>query len=227
MFGRISFIGEDNVLVDLNEGVELKKNILSSHVVITDKEKMLLGEISELNQGKVKIKLLGEFQNGKLFGGIIRKPLLDSVTRPVNEEEINIILGGNNEHGLSLGVSPFYNDASVFFNINEFFSNHFAIFGNSGSGKSCGMARLVQNVFLNDKVKPYNANFILFDVSGEYSHAFSNLSSIDPNYNYRVFTTSDTNKEFEQLHIPIWLLDANVTCLQGSFDCQSNYFCFI
>lgn len=209
MFGRISFIGEDNVLVDLNEGVELKNNILSSHVVITDKEKMLLGEISELNQGKVKIKLLGEFQNGKLFGGIIRKPLLDSVTRPVNEEEINIILGGNNEHGLSLGVSPFYNDASVFFNINEFFSNHFAIFGNSGSGKSCGMARLVQNVFLNDKVKPYNANFILFDVSGEYSHAFSNLSSIDPNYNYRVFTTSDTNKEFEQLHIPIWLLDAN------------------
>lgn len=206
MFGRISFIGEDNVLVDLNEGVELKKNILSSHVVITDK---VLGEISELNQGKVKIKLLGEFQNGKLFGGIIRKPLLDSVTRPVNEEEINIILGGNNEHGLSLGVSPFYNDASVFFNINEFFSNHFAIFGNSGSGKSCGMARLVQNVFLNDKVKPYNANFILFDVSGEYSHAFSNLSSIDPNYNYRVFTTSDTNKEFEQLHIPIWLLDAN------------------
>ena len=209
MFGRISFIGEDNVLVDLNEGVELKNNILSSHVVITDKEKMLLGEISELNQGKVKIKLLGEFQNGKLFGGIIRKPLLDSVTRPVNEEEINIILGGNNEHGLSLGASPFYNGASVFFNINEFFSNHFAIFGNSGSGKSCGMARLVQNVFLNDKVKPYNANFILFDVSGEYSHAFSNLSSIDPNYNYRVFTTSDTNKEFEQLHIPIWLLDAN------------------
>lgn len=209
MFGRISFIGEDNVLVDLNEGVELKNNILSSHVVITDKEKMLLGEISELNQGKVKIKLLGEFQNGKLFGGIIRKPLLDSVTRSVNEEEINIILGGNNEHGLSLGVSPFYNDASVFFNINEFFSNHFAIFGNSGSGKSCGMARLVQNVFLNDKVKPYNANFILFDVSGKYSHAFSNLSSIDPNYNYRVFTTSDTNKEFEQLHIPIWLLDAN------------------
>lgn len=209
MFGRISFIGEDNVLVDLNEGVELKNNILSSHVVITDKEKMLLGEISELNQGKVKIKLLGEFQNGKLFGGIVRKPLLDSVTRLVNEEEINIILGGNNEHGLSLGVSPFYNDASVFFNINEFFSNHFAIFGNSGSGKSCGMARLVQNVFLNDKVKPYNANFILFDVSGEYSHAFSNLSSIDPNYNYRVFTTSDTNKEFEQLHIPIWLLDAN------------------
>ena len=65
MFGRISFIGEDNVLVDLNEGVELKKNILSSHVVITDKEKMLLGEISELNQGKVKIKLLGEFQNDK------------------------------------------------------------------------------------------------------------------------------------------------------------------
>ena len=30
---------------------------------------------------------------------------------------------------------------------NDFFSNHFAILGNSGSGKSCGVARILQNVF--------------------------------------------------------------------------------
>lgn len=209
MFDKISFIGEQNIYVNLKEGIEIKNNILSSHVTIIDNEKQLLGEISEIDGNRVKIKLLGEFQNGKLYGGIIRKPLLDSMVREVNSEEIAIILGKTNDNGLVLGASPFYNGASVYFNINEFLGNHFAIFGNSGSGKSCGMARLVQNIFLNDKVRPYNANFILFDVSGEYSHAFSNLSSIDPNYNYRVFTTSETNNEFEQLHIPLWLLNSS------------------
>lgn len=209
MFDKISFIGEQNLYVDLKEGVEIKNNILSSHVAIIDREKQILGEISEIDSGRVKIKLLGEFQNGRLSSGIIRKPLLDSEVRPVTQEEIDIILGKTSDNALILGSSPFYNGAPVYFNINEFFGNHFAIFGNSGSGKSCGMARLVQNVFLNDKAKAYNANFILFDVSGEYSHAFSNLASMDPNYNYRVFTTSDTNKEFEQLHIPLWLLNSS------------------
>ena len=212
MFDKISFIGEQNIFVNLKPEVEITNNILSSHVVITDREKQLLGEIAELDSGRVKIKLLGEFQDGKLYGGIIRKPLLDASVRAVNSEEIAIILGGNNPDGLILGASPFYNGESVFFNINEFFSNHFAIFGNSGSGKSCGMARLVQNVFLNNKIKPYNANFILFDVSGEYSHAFSNLSNIDPNYNYRGFTTggdSNHSNGFEQLRIPLWLLNSS------------------
>lgn len=209
MFDKISFISEQYVFVNLKSGVEIKSNILSSHVVLSDSEKNLLGEIVELGEGKVKIKFLGEFQDGKLFGGIIRKPLLDATVRMVNEQEIAVILGEMNSSALNLGRSPFYNGAPVNLDINEFFGSHFAIFGNSGSGKSWGMARLIQNVFLNQNAKPYNANFILFDVSGEYSRAFSALPQVDSAYNYRVFTTSETNKEFEQLRIPLWLLNSS------------------
>ena len=209
MFDKISYIGETSLYVDLTPGVEIKSNILSSHVVIQDNEKMILGEISELDKTKVKIKLMGEFHDGKLFGGILRKPLMDATIRPVNDEEISIILGENTESGLLLGQSPFYNGKPVYFNINDFYSNHFSIFGNSGSGKSCGMARLIQNTFLNQKVKPVNANFFVFDVSGEYSRAFSNINEINPAYHYRVFTTSETNQGFEELHIPLWLLNSN------------------
>lgn len=209
MFDKITFISEQYVLVGLKTDIELKSNILSSHVVISDAEKNLLGEIVEIGDGKVKIKFLGEFSNGKLFGGIIRKPLLDATVRMVNEQEISIILGEEKGSSLNLGRSPFYNGAPVNLDVNEFFGSHFAIFGNSGSGKSCGMARLIQNVFDSKNFKPYNSNFILFDVSGEYSKAFSHLSQIDSTYNYRVFSTSETNKEFEQLHIPLWLLNAS------------------
>lgn len=209
MFEKISLINETSVYVDLTPGVKITNNILSSHVVIVDEEKEILGEISEVNSTQVKIKLLGEFSNGKLFGGIIRKPLMNAQIRPVNEQEIAIILGQTNEGAMLLGRSPFYNGAPVCLSVNNFFSNHFAIFGNSGSGKSCGTARLLQNVFQNKETPPYNANILIFDVSGEYANAFSKLSEIDPKFDYRVFTTSISNNQYEQLRIPLWLLNAN------------------
>lgn len=209
MFDKISHISETGIVVDLNPNFPLQNNILSSHVVISDSEKNLLGEIYEVTNFNVRINLLGEFTEGKLWGGIIRKPLMDAKVRPVNEEEIRIILGERNESPMFLGRSPFYNGQPVFLDINNFFSNHFAIFGNSGSGKSCGMARLIQNVFLNKEVPPVNANIILFDVTGEYSTAFANVSQIDPNYSYKIYSTSETNKQYEPLKIPLWLLNAN------------------
>ena len=94
-------------------------------------------------------EFLGEFENGNLHNGVIRKPLLDATIRTVLPEEIPLILGQKNNESLLLGGSPFYNNFPVYLNVNDFFSNHFAIFGNSGSGKSCGIARFIQNVFQN------------------------------------------------------------------------------
>ena len=85
MFGKICFVGEDSIFVELKQDFEIKNNILNSHVVIEDREKSLLGEIFEINKGNVKIKFLGEFQNGKLQRGIIRKPLLDASVRSVTD----------------------------------------------------------------------------------------------------------------------------------------------
>ena len=223
MFDKIVYMGENNCYVSLKDGVEIKNNILSSHVVIEDEEKQILGEISEINQGRVNIKLMGEFENGKLRSGILRKPFMDATIRPVNKDEIDAILGSQNkEEGLLLGRSPFYNGLPVYFNINDFFSNHFAIFGNSGSGKSCGVARLIQNTFSSQNIRPINGNFIIFDVAGEYAQAFSQLSSIDPAYQFRVFTTSETNPQFERLKIPLWLLNEQDLALLLMSDAHSQ-----
>ena len=125
MFEKISLINETSVIVDLVPGVKVTNNILSSHVVIVDAEKQLLGEISEVNSTQVKIKLLGEFTNGQLYGGIIRKPLMNAQIRGINEQEIAIILGQTNEGAMYLGRSPFYNGAPVCLSVNNFFSNRF------------------------------------------------------------------------------------------------------
>lgn len=222
MFDKITFMNENSIFVSIKEGVEIKKNLLNVHVVISDSEKYLLGEIEEVKNREVKIGLLGEFQNGELHSGVIRKPLMDATIRGVVAEEVPLLLGKKTEKSLLLGGSPFYNNFPVYLDINDFFSNHFAIFGNSGSGKSCGLARLLQNVFLNDSVKPYRANFILFDISGEYSQAFSNINQINPNYNYRVFTSSETEASYEKLKIPVWLLNTSDIALLLQSDTHSQ-----
>lgn len=220
MFNKIEFMNDTNIYVSLKEDVEVKNNLLNAHVVIGDVEKQLLGEIEEIKDKKVKIKLLGEFKNGELYGGVIRKPLLDAEIRPLTENEIPLILGKTESNALLLGTSPFYNDHPIYLDVNKFFSNHFAIFGNSGSGKSCGLARIIQNVFKNPNVVPYRSNFIMFDVSGEYINAFSNLNTINPNFNYRVFTTSTTDNTMEKLRIPVWLL--NVTDISSLLMANSH-----
>ena len=209
MFDKINFMNDTHIFVGLKEGVELKTNLLSAHVVISDSEKHTLGEIVEINDTQAKIRLLGEFENGRLRNGIIRKPLLDSQIRTILEEEIPLILGQKDAESLLLGGSPFYNNHPIYLNVNEFFSNHFAIFGNSGSGKSCGIARLIQNVFQNDTAQPYLANFILFDISGEYSQAFQDINKINPNYNYRCFSSNESEPNAEKLRIPVWLLNSS------------------
>ena len=209
MFDRILAINESSVYASLAQGAQITNDIMNSHVIIYDGEKEILGEISEINVDRVLIKFLGEFVNGQLYGGIIRKPFMNSKIRDINEEEKAIILGQKNEGAMYLGKSPFYNGAPVCLSINNFFSNHFAIFGNSGSGKSYGTARLLQNVFQNKETPPYNANFLIFDVSGEYANAFTKISSIDSMFDYRVFTTDSSNTQDEQLRIPLWLLNAN------------------
>ena len=208
MFDRINYMDDTHVYVGIAEGAELKTNLLSAHVIISDDEKNVLGEVVEINSKEIKIRLLGEIIEGKLRNGVLRKPLLDAKTRVIQTEEIPLVLGQNDQESLLLGGSPFYNNHPVYLNVNDFFSNHFAIFGNSGSGKSCGIARLIQNVFHNQNVKPYRANFILFDISGEYSSALRNINEINPYYNYRIFSSNENEPGAEKLRIPIWLLNS-------------------
>ena len=207
MFEGITKINDDGVFVKTTPNITENINLLNTHLVFEDAEKNLLGEIEEVNPGEIKVRLLGEFVNGSLRGGVIRKPLLNAKVRQVTNEEVPLLLGVENEQSMQLGKSPFYNNYPVNINVNDFFSGHFSILGNSGSGKSWSVARIFQNVFSNQHVQPYKANIFLFDISSEYSAAFRSINTINPNFHYRVFTSREGNLgEDEALRIPIWLL---------------------
>ncbi|MEB2620599.1 helicase HerA domain-containing protein, partial [Kocuria rosea] len=60
--------------------------------------------------------------------------------------------------------------------IDEFFGGHAAVLGNTGSGKSCTVASILQELF--DKPEEHHARgatFVVLDVNGEYHQAFGGL----------------------------------------------------
>jgi len=209
MFERIVYVGEQDAAIELKKDEMLTQDIMSMPLVLEDSDKSILAEVKAINDGKATVKLLGEITDNKFVSGVLRKPSLAARIRSLSIEELYLIVGENKYGYLHMGKSPFYNNSSVYAPMNHLFSNHLAVFGNSGGGKSCGVARFLQNIFQTPNFVPYKSNFLIFDASGEYYTAFSNLNTLNPNYHYRFITTTALDKpNSELLEIPIWLLDA-------------------
>lgn len=223
MFGKIRYIDDITAVVDINKSNMVVPNLMNLHVVFENDKDKLLGEVKKVDTETVHIDLLGQFVENRFIAGTIKKPTLDSKVRVINDDELNIILGKDDEKSLYLGHSAIYPEKNVYIDINQFFSNHAAIFGNTGSGKSCSVARIVQNIFLNKQFLSYNANLFIFDAYGEYKNAFKVLNQINPNYQYKFITSNPTDPDDVQLNIPVFLLTIDDICLLLQADNHHQY----
>ena len=207
MFGNIKFISGNVAHVTTVAKAEEMGDLMNVHVVFEAPNQAILGEVEEVTDEIIKIRFLGEFMDGRYVSGVIRKPVLSSKIRTINDKELSAIVGVYDETTFKLGRSSIYTDYEVCADINNLFANHMAVFGNTGSGKSCGVARLVQNIFSNPKLVSYNANIFIFDAYGEYKTAFKDLNKINPNYSYKFITTNVQEETDYQLKIPFHLLN--------------------
>lgn len=204
MFEKIITISKNYALVKLS-GI-VSEDLLNYNVIFED-DKKILGEIEEVEGDNIKITFLGEFINGKFYSGIIRKPSLSARVRIINADELAELVGDNDSKSMTLGISPLYN-YPIKINIDDMWSNHSAIFGNTGSGKTYGVARLVQNLFnMRDKI-PFNSNIFIFNNTSEYDNAFRNISAYNQNFNYKLFTTNGDASE-NLVKLPLWLLSVD------------------
>jgi hypothetical protein len=206
MFGKIKYISDNNAIVQINKEGNVIANLMNLHVVFESGNDKLLGEVKSVDDESVKIELLGQFADNKFIAGTIKKPTLTSNIRVINDEELNIIMGTEDIKSLYVGKSPIYSERNIYANINDLFSNHLAIFGNSGSGKSCSVSRIIQNIFLNKNFLSYNANLFIFDAYGEYKNAFKSINQINSNYQYKFLTTNVVEEDDKPLQIPVYLL---------------------
>lgn len=205
MFLKIVYISDHGAHIKVNSD-SINTNLINQHLAFIDQERIVVGEIEYVHDDIVEVRFIGEILNNKFFGGIIKKPNITSTIRFLNDNEMLLITGTSSYGNMTIGTSPFYDNKPVYMSINTLFSNHLTILGNSGSGKSYGTAKLIQSIFNTPNFYPYKATMIIFDNNGEYISAFNNLNTINPNYNFKVITTSNYNN-YEKLRIPVWLLN--------------------
>ena len=211
MIGKIVSIKNGIVYVNLSINIYQVDNLIGRNVTFGNR---YIGEISSLSTNMMEVNLVGEILNNRFIPGNLTMPPFGSDCRLTTKEEIDLIYAvAQNEDLIRIGTSYVYKDYEVCLNINSFFSSHFAILGNSGSGKSYFVSRLLQGIFYDAKRLPLNTNIFLFDAFGEYQQAFSNIGQVNNNLNYRVLTTNLKDERYEKLFIPFWFLSVDDICL--------------
>lgn len=212
MLGKITGIEGNMVCLKLNINLEETQNIIDLYVILEDPHRKFIGEISDIKNNTAYINLLGEFNNDNFVFGVSKKPSFSANVKLISKEKIPYIIGMPNydeKRDLYIGKSPIYENVDIGVNINEFFSNHFAIFGSTGSGKSCSVARIFQNLFEKKTSIAYKASLLIFDAYGEYHSAFKDLNTKVSEINFKAYTTNTNDDSIPNIKVPLWLLNVD------------------
>lgn len=199
MFGKILSIDGTICKVE-NLSKITHSELMNTHVVFDKEIRKVVGEIIKINNELIEVLLVGEIKNNIFFPGVVKKP--SKTPRLISVGELSTIIGEQNENNNSIviGNSPIYKGFNIKLNLNNFFANHSAIIGNTGSGKSCGVTRLLQNLFIESSIKPVNSHFVIFDAYGEYRNAFNNMNEVG--LGFKKYTTKIENADEEMIKIP-------------------------
>ncbi|EKT4498138.1 ATP-binding protein [Flavobacterium psychrophilum] len=129
-----------------------------------------------------KIRLIGTFNpiNNSFKRGIDFFPTLDADVFTVEEKQLESIYNSTikaNSATLQIGSDIYFNQVNINADPNILFGKHCAVFGNTGSGKSCTVTSILQGVYL-EKNRLLNTNnkhlkTIIIDSNEEYSGIFN------------------------------------------------------
>ncbi len=207
MLGSIERINNDDIFIKLAIDPQKVANIVNYYVLIQDSKQSFIGEIVNIDGDHCHIKNLGEYKNNNFVYGLAKKPALSAKISLIDINYISKIIGNETDenNSLYLGTSGYFDNVKIYANLNDLFSSHLAIFGNTGSGKSCSFARIMQNLLEHNNISE-KMNLVIFDAYGEYHNAFEYLNQT-PNYAFKTYGTSDDSDNI--ISIPPWLLNAD------------------
>ena len=223
MLGSILEINDSSVIIKLAININTQPNLVNLHIIFEDEKNKTVGQVTRVTQTEAYANIVGEIDNGEFIAGTSSRPSFKSQIRIIRMDELELVLGTQTlKPGYTnFGTSNVYQNYKINVSMNEFFSNHFSIIGNSGAGKSCSVSSILQKLFRNSN-PPINSNIFFFDAYGEYTNAFTTLHQENNNINYKSYTTNPEASENELLRIPIWLLDVDDLALLLDVDNPSQ-----
>jgi DNA helicase HerA-like ATPase len=110
---------------------------------------------------------------------------------------------------LPIGKSTIFENYDIKVDIDKFFGGHSAVLGNTGSGKSCTIASIIQKLTSKQQYSATGSSFIVLDVNGEYSQAFSKIKENNNEIDVKSFEIGIDKKNdiSEVFRLPHWFLN--------------------
>ena len=214
------FVGEVGSYVSI---YDIGRTIIGEITGVVEKPSLGLGEYSKPNSTRqIYIGLIGEVVSEKFFFGVSKMPLIFSEVDIISEKDLRTMLEVSNDEIviegnpgktraclLPIGASVIFPDYAVKVNIDKFFGFHFAVFGNTGDGKSNTIALIMQNIFSKKNYSARGSKFVFIDSNGEYEQAFSKLNTVNSDIKVKNFVASDDDGIENGFEIPVWALSAD------------------
>lgn len=146
------------------EGEIIKEDRDHSKSYISNKDKI---------QRLLSVKILGFLVNGEFKRGIKELPLIDNKCYLLNKDEFREIHNflSKGDLPIMIGALEYDDGQKILLGINKLFAGHIGIFGNTGSGKSYTLTKLLRELLQGHKDSQSfqrNAKFLLIDFNGEY-----------------------------------------------------------
>ncbi|SDL60491.1 hypothetical protein SAMN05660337_3357 [Maridesulfovibrio ferrireducens] len=148
---------------------------------------------------------IGLYSEGRFMQGAVLLPSPTEKAYIIDSKILNSIFSKEGDYSFELGRLVQNNDIKLHINGNTFFSKHIAVVGSTGSGKSCTVAKILQEVVGISKSKNIhkddqkNSHIIIFDIHSEYRSAFSIHN--EEKFNLNVL-------DDDKLKLPYWLMNS-------------------
>ena len=159
MIGTIDEIIDNTVKIKLDIDITTQPNMVNLHVIFEDgTDRKVVAEVANANRVNLYANIVGEINNNFFLPGASTKPSFKSQVRLIKEDELALIFGDKEtKFGYTnFGTSNVYDGYKINVPINDFFNTHFCILGNSGSGKSCAVASILQKLYTSSPTPPVN-----------------------------------------------------------------------
>jgi len=146
----------------------------------------------------VTLAIVGTIEDGTFSRGISRLPIIRSDAYLLTANQVNKILGIDDNSNSKNFLVTEDNKDKAYFNLDKLLGRHTAILGTTGSGKSCTVASIIQSIL---KSYPY-PRILFFDLHNEYPSAFGHGKEEHIDYESKTKCIS-----WEDFSLPYWFLD--------------------
>lgn len=168
--GEVTSAPRINSFVKTNIGLDtVVCQIVGEHEIEYDRSQKGSSEHQEpFGPFLVDLEVRGHIDNGKFRGGLRCLPFVGATVETLNEEDFDLIHNLESDHAIALGRDLYDEACDVRIDANRLMSGHIGIFGNTGSGKSNTLAKLMREYALQFSRKDRAARIVIFDLNNEY-----------------------------------------------------------